>query len=47
MKCGIEIDWVDFFIKIIKICPTCNQIFEEQETTVDGSKLEESPIEKQ
>ena len=48
-KCGIEIDWVDFFIKIIKIGPTCNQIFEEQDVfcTVDGSKLEESPIEKQ
>lgn len=47
-KCGVEIDWVDFFVKIMKVCPTCNQTFDEKDMfcTIDGSKLQDVPIEK-
>lgn len=45
-KCGTEIDWVDFFTKIVKVCPTCNR--EYQETNIfcklDGSRLMEKPV---
>ncbi len=48
-KCGTEIDWVDFFTKIIKVCSSCGKEYSEEVNfcEFDGKKLEEKPVPKE
>lgn len=47
-KCGTEIDWVDIFTKIIKVCSKCKNEYDEENKfcKLDGTKLDEIPVEK-